>query len=777
MKQLGVIVLIIFGCLNPLFAQDKGLDKAQAALDEGDYRKALKQAEKLIEKKSYPYKTQALIIKSKALFYLSDDEEFVEEFPKTVDEALKAALKAKRKKKDSAFIETQAEYFNQLAEKSVLKADYYLKEGKLSKAESIYKNVFGLSGNLKAKVALVKINWQQKDTLMGIIILNELISEQENAWLNHDEERKFTPHVPEESFRLICNYLLSKNHGDSALPYAKLWREIYPKTAENEKILVESFFAFAANNPPGELLLEKFDEVQTLVPLNKEFLRKKNSLYIYLLNHYAKQGIKPLVDTTIFKLVSEKIRDAKTFGAAYAEADQMYYEDSLQIIYNLIEYNSRFDRGELLAFLIPYYFEGPFTNNALKSLAGRERLAHLSEKFFSNKQSGALVALIIYGNVNYGKEKWFPAFLNEINTKILKEYASFAETWSTFQIIDELNRNKKANPAKDVAFKYLVMRLSDEKLFSRGFAAVKRINEYHNKPKYADSLIRYLSIGDFKTNYYGSRLRVDTINGKLVSEFEWKGDLRTCLPGKVPNSVQEKVVQRINYFRRNAGSPDYVFLDAEKTKQCQYAALGISANNKATHSLVPGMKCWTDIGADAAKFANISFGPTTVIAVTVIMADKGIESVGNRRWLLYPPAMAMGHGSTNNASVLWTIDDAGYNDSNKFKKDFVAWPGENYTPSIFNFDQWSFSMYADFSNAVVEVKKVVKGNVLQPLEVKQYKPESGYGMPTLVWSVLGFKPEKGKDTELIVTIKGVKINGKPQNISYPVRFFDVDEVL
>lgn len=772
MKQIGVIILIIFCGINPLIAQDKYIDKAQAALDEGDYIKALKQVEKILEKKSYPYKTQALIIKSKALFYLSDDEDYVAEFPKTVDEALKAALKAKRKKKDSTFIETQAEYFAQLAEKSVQKADLYLKEGKLNKAESIYKNVFGLSGNLKAKLALVKINWQQKDTLMGIIILNELISEQENAFLNHNEEEIFKPHVPEESFRLMVKYLISKNYGDSALPYAKLWREIYPKTEENEKLLVESFFAFASNNPPGELLLEKFDEVQALVPLNKEFLRKKNSLYIYLLNHYAKQGIKPLVDTTVYKLVSEKIRDAKTFGAVYAEADQMYFADSLQIIYNLIEYNSRFDRGELLSFLIPYYFESPFTNNTLKALAGRERLNHLSAKFFENKQAGALVALVIYANQNYSKEKWFTAFLNEVNSKVLADYKSYNETWSAFQIIDELNRGKKANPTKDVAFKYLIMKLSDENLFSKGFAAVKRINEYHSKPKYADSLIRYLSIGDFKANYYGSRLRVDTIEGKLVSEFDWKGDLRTCLPGKVPNSVQEKVVQRINYFRRNSGSPDYVFLDAEKTKKCQYAALGISANNKATHSLVPGMKCWSDLGQDAAKFANISFGPTTVIAVTVIMADKGIESVGNRRWLLYPPAMAMGHGSTNNATVLWTIDDAGFNDSNKYKKDFVAWPGPNYTPSIFNFDQWSFSMYADFTNAEVEVKK---GN--QKLELKQYKPEAGYGMPTLVWSLIGFKPEKGKDTELTVTIKGVKVNGKIQTISYPVRFFDVDEVL
>lgn len=153
---------------------------------------------------------------------MSDDEDYVAEFPKTVDEALKAALKAKRKKKDSTFIETQAEYFAQLAEKSVQKADLYLKEGKLNKAESIYKNVFGLSGNLKAKLALVKINWQQKDTLMGIIILNELISEQENAFLNHNEEEIFKPHVPEESFRLMVKYLISKNYGDSALPYAKL---------------------------------------------------------------------------------------------------------------------------------------------------------------------------------------------------------------------------------------------------------------------------------------------------------------------------------------------------------------------------------------------------------------------------------------------------------------------------------------------------------------------------------------------------------------------------
>ena len=65
-----------------------------------------------------------------------------------------------------------------------------------------------------------------------------------------------------------------------------------------------------------------------------------------------------------------------------------------------------------------------------------------------------------------------------------------------------------------------------------------------------------------------SRTKGTDINGKEIQPFTWNGDKATCNPGTIDLEIQEKVANRINYFRRNAGVPEVLF-DENTNEYCQ----------------------------------------------------------------------------------------------------------------------------------------------------------------------------------------------------------------
>ncbi len=271
-----------------------------------------------------------------------------------------------------------------------------------------------------------------------------------------------------------------------------------------------------------------------------------------------------------------------------------------------------------------------------------------------------------------------------------------------------------------------------------------------------------LSKENFRINYYKTRIDKIQEGNKIIWEYEWNGDARLCKLGTIPNYIQQKVEDRINYFRVSAGVPP-IYLDSQLNDWCQRAALVMESNNKLNHEPPKTWACYSAEAAEAAKYSLLSQNATTTLAVTSFVADQSHPTLGNRRWMLYPFSMVWGHGSTKSKCVLWTLDDSRPRDTLYYSTNFIAWPYDGYINKMFLFKKWSFSIYDDLKDAQVTMMM----NKL-PIKLKLENAVEGYGLPTLVWTpeLDASKLKEGDKIDVTVKLKGNK------TYYYSVKIFD-----
>lgn len=267
---------------------------------------------------------------------------------------------------------------------------------------------------------------------------------------------------------------------------------------------------------------------------------------------------------------------------------------------------------------------------------------------------------------------------------------------------------------------------------------------------------------NFRTNYFNTRLSVKKEGETPGRYYEWNGTVKPCAAGTIPDSIQQKVEDRINYFRVCAGAPP-IYLDSQLNHWCQMAALAMESNNKLNHEIPEIWNCYTPEAAEAAKYSLITQNAVATMAVTSFVADQTHPTLGNRRWMLYPFSMIWGHGSTKTKCVLWALDDSRMKDTLLYKSQFIAWPYNGYMHKMFVFKKWSFSMFADLKEANVTMSL----NKL-PVKLKLESWVEGYGLPTLVWTpeLDASKLKEGDKLDVSIKLK----NGTIYN--YSVRIFE-----
>ncbi|MFK7808949.1 MAG: hypothetical protein AB8F74_14185, partial [Saprospiraceae bacterium] len=275
-------------------------------------------------------------------------------------------------------------------------------------------------------------------------------------------------------------------------------------------------------------------------------------------------------------------------------------------------------------------------------------------------------------------------------------------------------------------------------------------------------------IDDYNDNYLGSAF--------TSSELVWNGNTTSCDPGSFASSVHNKILQRINYFRRLAKVSDDVTFDPVKDGKCLEAALMQKANGGLDHCTGPNnapCNTWNCNTADAiqasqkSNLANNSWGFANPI--DMYMEDFGSSNidVGHRRWILFSRGNEMGNGMTNNTHALWVIGDFA---ATPTYDNFIAYPASGFFPRSLIYNRWSFGIPgANFSNAAVSVKH--NGENI-PTDIIAFN--GFYGDPSLVWSVsstyLNF--DNDEDVEFEVTVSG--ITGAPES-SYTYTIIAINE--
>jgi len=247
---------------------------------------------------------------------------------------------------------------------------------------------------------------------------------------------------------------------------------------------------------------------------------------------------------------------------------------------------------------------------------------------------------------------------------------------------------------------------------------------------------RATAVNDYLTNYVA--------NDFNVFELNWSGSQYSCNTGTYNQAINNKILARINYFRRITGLNDNVTFDGYLNQICQQAAVMLEVNESLNHcNGTNNYPCNTWPCSTTSYFDP----------VTLYIEDPGSNNqpVGHRRWLLYPRAQTFGNGVTNSKNVIYVSDNF-FNQAQN-SKPYVAYPPEGYVPAPIVFERWSFSMEnADFSNAYVTMTGP-NGFAVQ-LNIIYYN--GLYGDPAIVWVPQNIQLNNNDDVTYTVAIGGIQ---------------------
>ncbi|MFZ9445196.1 MAG: CAP domain-containing protein [Ilumatobacteraceae bacterium] len=197
---------------------------------------------------------------------------------------------------------------------------------------------------------------------------------------------------------------------------------------------------------------------------------------------------------------------------------------------------------------------------------------------------------------------------------------------------------------------------------------------------------------------------------RLEPESAWAGSQADCSPGTTTAEYQASVLQRVNWYRSQAGLPPVTY-DGQYTAAAQAAALYQSRQGSLSHAITAGTPCYSAAASEGSMRSNLHLGVRGVRAIDGYIVDPGANNtpVGHRQWILSRTLGTIATGDVDSAGtymranalfvVTPTVPAATPRDG------YVAWPNPGYFPDAVVPERWSFTPAGttDFSAAQVSV--------------------------------------------------------------------------
>ena len=275
----------------------------------------------------------------------------------------------------------------------------------------------------------------------------------------------------------------------------------------------------------------------------------------------------------------------------------------------------------------------------------------------------------------------------------------------------------------------------------------------------------------------------------IATLYSVQPDLSTCQAGTLKPEVGQRVLAVLNNIRAFHRLPPVTYATADEAAEMQ-SALIQAANGALSHTPPTTWNCYTGTGATASGQSNLYIGLGNGLSYTrnddvmigwlTDVDNLVLNSVGHRRWLLYPFLSTVAYGrvagryqlsNKADASALKVINTAQATPASL--PDIVAYPYEDYPSRYFaNNALFSFGVIANKSsafgsNASVNFSAatiVVRERGAGTLAVSQIAFDNeGFGLPNnLQWKVAGLKANTFYD----VTIDKVNVGGTLKTYTY-----------
>jgi len=733
MKKTILLNLIFFFVLGSGFisGQSKSFVKAKECYQEGKFIKALKKIEKVKNDKSQTKNAEMYLLESKILLGVND----VEPDEKVKKDAVKAAIKAKLKADDPQFIKNNQAHYDLIGQINTDEALTYFNNKRYSKAIVLFKRSLELGQDSFAEYMLAKSYVLSKSNRRAFPLLDDLVNKQYANYLNDGNKPGFMA----DAFNIYTGILYEKEKYDSAEFYLIMGLDMFPTDKEMLTRQKKVWYGKVGQIPLSYTLYDFLDKATQTYPFDSVFTFKKNGVYLMFISNNIKAKDFVASDSWLQRMISEKMNlSSRNPSERQKKQDYFLEKDSAIILEKLLFYFGNFKELEAQNIIFERYTNAKFGKSSEASLK------HLEGLF-----PAQIVSSIYKYEIKQTKSKplinqrlrWY----NQLKASAEKKASDFEALLAmNNEVSNSSNRTIMKNDYRELLMNYWRLSIREQD-FWKAYELGVKADAIGVKGR--SELWKQTIRADFRVNYYGTRVLLNRPASEPYG-FAWNGEVSNCNPGFLPDSILKKISKRINYFRRTAHLSSPVGLMTNYNKACQWAALFYTANNNLTHELNPNLNCYTRGGAKAARLGLLTQGVHTSIAVTEFMNDRN-SSVGNRRWLLYPPTQFMGFGCTDDQSVLQCVEDKISWDTSSYISNGVAWPPKGYSSSIFAFKYWSYSSYQNFEGAKVTMVNEETGKQMA-CTVQEIK--NGYGMPSLVWQPAELIRRKNEDASYQVTI-------------------------
>ena len=298
-------------------------------------------------------------------------------------------------------------------------------------------------------------------------------------------------------------------------------------------------------------------------------------------------------------------------------------------------------------------------------------------------------------------------------------------------------------------------------LLSIVYAGCKKNDEEDPAPPLSG---REQAVADYKNMYLTTEVS--------TTELAWSGDEFNCKEGTVSQSALDKVLMRINYFRKICGLPHNITYDATRMNKCQKMALMCHANGTISHSPPKSWSCYSADGASVSS-SNLAYGSHSTGSIRNWMRDDGANNAaaGHRRWIIFSRLKTTAIGTTDNYAALWCHTDFTSPLPNGIPA-YVPYP-PTYIPQALVFARWSLSVPnpvsffsgVDFFATTVVMKDDAGKNI--PVNIIS-KDDDGAGDQSIVWQPAGIVTNSTKDVKYHVVVDNVIVNGVKKKYEYDV---------
>lgn len=784
MKKIYALLLLFFAFGNS-FSQSLSVLQAKEAIENGKYKKAIKKAEKGLEKDKMLYELYFL----KAWAQLEGAMQIEEERARLreMKQSVRTISRVMNKQPDTFISNKYTFILKRIAnEYAGIGYRYYYRK-QYRKALPFLEDAWKLSNDTLAYAALGLSKYEEGDTSNGVKMLDTAILWSYQNWQDsskpivYDSKNKSFEEFEKTYTLLSCQYLAehfaNRNEEDLSLGYIEIGLEMFPEDYKLTRTVVDVIerkikkqtALYGLNSTTKRWIDQglKYENNRTY------FLNMQNQYFLHRLNYVFNRN-----DSSVFLATdADFYREKKALAKAGSvnEKDPFLTEDSFLFVTECLKhFMSRDNPVGILHYFYKWYplsYKTPQLNEE-----GLQSILSNPPTFVSQRLLYVLSnhAVNIYDKNETIKKARYDLYKKWLDGTIQGVTWNYLFNWNVML-------------AEDFPKKKFEFRLNKEKILTRGIdsflvyddlASVwgfyRLLTEEFPENADLDSLNKKIALADFHSRYKGSRIFSET-NGSETKVFTgWNGYSKRCTAGKMPDSTIAKIGDRINYFRQNAGYKRILPYNPRRSKKCQeasvmYAPIGVFTREPTPETHI----CYTKDAAEAAAFSQMVKDPNPAIAATVLMADNKSDELYNRQYVLAPNARSFAFGASENNSVYWMVQPSeklNKKDSAWFKKNFISWPPAGYCPRMFLFSKWSFMMDQNLEGATVTLKSLSLSTVKAESKVEK--------SPFLPYSTLVINPKitaaeaRGFAKDEIIDVQ-IKLKNR-KTIGYQVKVLDIE---